>query len=112
MGLFARSGGGHGHRALIGTCPFESDFECCAVGLDGVKEILGFCPPLERGSILPAKELAFCKDAASVHIVDICDDFKRVVARHFQLFYVLLPFVELDGVRLDVHGGVVSKKEF
>ena len=48
--LFARSGGGHGHRALVGTCPFESYFESRAVGPDGVKEILGFRPPLELGS--------------------------------------------------------------
>ena len=76
------------------------------------QKVLGFRPSLDRGSILPVKELGFLKNAEFVHIFHICDDFKRVVARHFQLFYVLLPFVELDGVRLDVHGGVVSKKEF
>ena len=110
--LFACSGGGHGHRALVGTCPFESDFESRAVGPDGVKEILGFRPPLELGSIIPEKDLEFCKDAAFVHIVDIRDDFERVVERHFQLFHCSLPFVELDGVRLDVNGGVVSPEEF
>ena len=31
------SGGGHGHRAFVGTCLFELDFESHAVGLDGVK---------------------------------------------------------------------------
>ena len=106
MVLFARPGGRHGHHALVGTCPFESDFECRAVGPDGVKKILCFRPPLERGSILPEKELAFCKDANFAHIVNICDDFERVVARHFQLFHCPLPFVDLDSVRIDVHGGM------
>ena len=29
----------------------------------------------------------------------------------FNFFYFPLPFVELDGIRLDVHGGVVSPEE-
>ena len=76
------------------------------------QKILGFCPPLERGSILPEKELAFREDAAFLYIVHICDDFECVVAHHFQLFHCPLPFFELDGIRLDVHGGVVSPEEF
>ena len=67
---------------------------------------------MERGSILPAKDLVFRKYAAFVYIFDIYDDFERVAVRHFQLFHCPLPFVELDGVRLDVHGGVVSPEEF
>ena len=67
---------------------------------------------MEIGSVLPAEELAFCKDAAFVHIVNICDDFECVVARHFQFFHCPLSFVELDGVRLDLHGRVVSLEEF
>ena len=60
---------------------------------------------MESRSILPAKELAFRKDAAFVHIIDIRDNFERGVVRHFKLFHCPLPFVELDG-------GVVSPEEF
>ena len=103
--LFTRLSVGHGNRALVGMCPFESGFESRAVSPDDVKEILCFRPPLESGSILPAKELRFRKDAAFVHIVDIRDDFERIVVWHFKLFHCPLPFVELDG-------GMVSSEEF
>ena len=109
--LFACTGGGHGQCALVGTRPFESDFESRAVGPDGAIEIFCFCPPLELGSVLPAKELALCEDSAFVHIFNIRDDFECVVARPFQFFHCPLPFVELDGVRLDVYGGVVFPEE-
>ena len=58
------------------------------------------------------KDLVFRKDAASLHIVNIHDDFERIVARHFQNVHCPLTFVELDGVLLDVHGGAVSPEEF
>ena len=54
--------------------------------------MLGFRPPLEGGNILLEKELAIHKDAAFLNIVDICDDFERVVERHFQLSHCPLTF--------------------
>ena len=74
--LFSCTGGGHGQCALVGTRPCESNFERRAVGSDGIEEMLCFCPPLEIGSVLPAKELAFCEDVVFVHIVNIHDDFE------------------------------------
>ena len=59
-------GGIHGQCSIVGTRPFKSDFESRAVGPDGVKEILCFRPPLELGSVLPAKKLALCEDVADV----------------------------------------------
>ena len=68
------------------------------VGPDGVKKIFGFRPPLERGSIFPAKELTFCKG-----------DFFCILCTHVMTLSALSHGTFKFFI---VHVGVVSPEEF